>query len=188
MNYPYLMKEMLDDELYRHCLYTAEAAASLAKCYGIDSENAYLTGMVHDYGKRYSAQELLGKAEELGLSLDPITRRQGKLLHAPVGAALLEKELKISDAEILEAVACHTTGRSSMTLFEKIIYLADKIEKSRQFEGIEKIRRTAYTNLEQALIAVIDAAIGSVLSRGLLLHPRSVEFRNSLLMEIEEQD
>ncbi len=188
MNYSYLMKEMLDDELYRHCLYTAEAAVCLAEHYGVDKEKAYLAGMVHDYGKRYTKNELLKKARALGLSLDEITRRQEKLLHAPVGAALLEDELKIKDKEILKAVAYHTTGRCGMSLFEKVVYLADKIEKSREFEGIEEVRRIASIDLDQALLAVVDEAICSVLDRRLLLHPRSVTFRNSLLAEIEEKD
>lgn len=188
MNYSYLMKELLDDELYRHSRYTAEAAVSLAEHYGVDSEKAYLAGIVHDYGKRYAKQELINKAEELGLSLDRTTWKQDKLLHAPVGAAMLKKEHKISDPELLNAIAYHTTGRKGMSLFEKIIYLADKIEKSRQFVGLEEIRKIAYTNLDQALLAVVDLTIASVLARGLLLHPRSVVFRNSLLEVLGEKE
>ena len=183
MNYNHIMQELLDLELYRHCLQTAEAAVCLAEHYGQDADKAYLTGLVHDYGKRYSKQELNCKANQMGLSLDKITRQQEKLLHAPVGAALLKRELKIMDPEVLKAVKYHTTGRSGMSLFEKIIYLADKIEAGRQYRGIEEIRKLAYRNLNQALLIVVDNAISSVLSRGLLLHPGTVAFRNNLLTE-----
>ncbi len=188
MNYSYIMQEKLDDDLYRHCVYTAEAAVSLAEHYGADAEKAYLAGIVHDYGKRYSGRELLHKADQLGLLLDQVTRKQEKLLHARVGAALLESELGINDSEILNAVVYHTTGREGMSLFEKIIFLADHIEKSRQYEGVDKIRKLAFRDLDQALLAAVDTTIRSVLARGLMLHTRSVEFRNSLLAEIGKND
>ncbi len=178
-----LMIEMLDDELYRHCLGVAETAQTLANRYCSEPEKAYIAGMVHDYGKRYSTQELLRKAEELKLPLDWITLCQGKLLHAPVGAALLERELGIGDLEIIRAVAYHTTGRVGMTLLEKIVYLADYIEPGRVFEGVEIIREAAKENLNSALLLSVNAAIKSILKRDLMLHPRSVAFRNNLLIE-----
>ncbi len=188
MNYFYLMKDILGEEQARHCRNVAEAAVSLAEKYSADKEKAYLAGILHDYGKKYSGQELIRKAEKLGLGLDRITRQHEKLLHAPAGAALLEAELEISDPEILRAVAYHTTGRKGMTLFEKIIYLADHIEEGRSYEGVEKTRELAFHNLERALLAAVDSTIRSVLDRGLLLHPRSVIFRNSLVEEISENE
>ncbi len=179
--YSSLIKERLGEKLYRHSLSVAEAAVSLAEHYGADTEKAKLAGLVHDYGKRYSKQDLIRKAELLELPLDRITKQQVKLLHAPVGAALLESELKISDPEIIRAVAYHTTGRRGMALLDKITYIADYVEEGRQFEGVEYIRKAAYCNLDQALLAAVDTAIRSILDRGLLLHPRSVDFRNSLL-------
>lgn len=178
-----LMKEMLDEELYRHSLGVAEAAVSLAGFYGADKGKAYLAGMIHDYGKRYPKNVLLRKADLLGLTLDRITRQEKRLLHAPVGAALIKSELGIFDADIIRAVAFHTTGRNGMTLLEKVIYLADYIETGRKFEGVDLIRKTAHSNLDQALLSAVNQTIRSVLNRDLMLHPRSVAFRNSLLAE-----
>jgi predicted HD superfamily hydrolase involved in NAD metabolism len=178
-----LMEEKLGDELYRHCLGVAETAQTLANYYCVDTEKAYIAGMVHDYGKLYSTQELLQKAKELKLPLDRMTLCQEKLLHAPVGAALLKIELGIDDPEISGAVAYHTTGRVGMTLLEKIIYLADFIEPGRVFAGVETIRKAAENNLNSALLLSVNSSIKSILDRDLMLHPRSVAFRNSLLTE-----
>jgi len=180
------MKEMLDKELYRHSIGVAEAAKSLAEIHGADTRKAYLAGLVHDYGKRYSRQELLRKASVLGLPLDRITRQEKRLLHAPVGAALIKTELKICDKSILNAVAFHTTGRSAMTLLDNIIYLADYVEAGRDFDGVDLIRETACRDIDQALLAVVNQTIQSVLARDLMLHPRSVAFRNSLLARRSE--
>ncbi|MGM0651843.1 MAG: bis(5'-nucleosyl)-tetraphosphatase (symmetrical) YqeK [Bacillota bacterium] len=181
MNYTSLMKEKLDSELFKHCLGTAKAAAELAKRYGVDPEKVYLAGIVHDYAKPMRGDELLRIADQLQIPLDRITRQQHKLLHAPLGAVLLEKELEICDPDILKAVACHTTGHSKMNDFEKVLYLADYIEENRQFPGVEKIRKAAEKDLELALLTAIDTAIQSIVARRLMLHPDSVAFRNSLL-------
>ncbi len=183
-----LMKDMLGDQLYRHSLGAADAAVSLAKCYGADTQKAYLAGLIHDYGKRYSKKELLRKAQLMGLPLDRITRQEKRLLHAPVGAALIRTELNICDPEISRAIAYHTTGRSEMTLFEKVIYLADYIEEGREFAGIERIREIAYISIDRALLSAVNQAIRSVLVKGAMLHPRSVAFRNSLLTGITSED
>ncbi len=180
------MKEHLGDRLYRHSVGVAETAADLAGRYQADRHRAYLAGLLHDYGKAYSRKELCQKADLLGLRLDRITLSGKRLLHAPVGAALLKFELGLTDTAVLKAVAYHTTGREKMSLLEKVLYLADLIEPERDFDGVELLREIAFTGLEPALLAAVDQTIQSVIRRGMLLHPRSVQFRNSLLASLRE--
>ncbi|NLA11062.1 MAG: HD domain-containing protein [Firmicutes bacterium] len=175
------IKNHLGAELYQHSLGVAETAAALAVRYRGDKRRAYLAGLLHDYGKGYSRSALGQKAGEMGLCLDRVSLREKGLLHAPVGAALLPLELGVTDPAVLGAVACHTTGRPGMSLLEKIVYLADLIEPGRDFEGVEQLREMASTDLDRALLAAVDGTIQRVIQRGLLLHPRSVLFRNSLL-------
>ncbi|MBM4234933.1 MAG: HD domain-containing protein [Firmicutes bacterium] len=184
--YRELMRKRLDAELYEHSLATAETAAELAVRYGSKREKAYLAGLVHDYGKRLKRRQLLEVAESYNLKLDRITMGEAKLLHAPVGAALLTEELKINNRELLNAVSFHTTGSSGMTLLARVLYLADCIEPGRTFDGVDKIRELAAIDLEQALLAAVDKTICSVVARGLKLHPRSVAFRNSLLDQMKK--
>ncbi len=184
--YERLMKGHLGDRLYRHSVGVAETAAALAVRYGGDRQRAYLAGLLHDYGKAYTREELCQKAELLGLRLDRITLAEKRLLHAPVGAALLQHELGLTDPAVLKAVAYHTTGREKMSLLEKVLYLADLIEPERDFDGVEKLREIAFTCLDAALLAAVDQTIQSVIRRGLLLHPRSIYFRNSLLASLRE--
>ncbi len=174
--------EHLGENLYRHCQGVAQTAASLAARYGEEPERAYLAGLVHDYGKVYSGKELRRRAWEMGLDLDPIILAESGLLHAPVGASLLPRELGITDDEIIKAVTYHTTCRQGASILEKIVYLADLIEPNRRYPGVEDAREAAERDLHEALLLVVDQTIRRVLDRGKLLHPRSVEFRNSLLL------
>lgn len=176
-----IMREKLDQELFVHSLGVADAAANLAQQYGAQKDKAYLAGVIHDYGKGFTGQELLNLAQELDIALDRVTGQESRLLHAPVGAALIRRELKIEDPDILSAVANHTTGRPGMSKLEKIIYLADYIEEGRDFPAVQRIRQAALEDLEQALLQAVEFAIRSVLDRKLLLHPRSIAFRNELL-------
>ena len=93
--------------------------------------------------------------------------------------------MKITDAAVLNAVSCHTTGSPQMSLLARIVYLADFIEPNRDYPGVERLRQEALKDLTGALLAVVEHTISSVLARGLLLHPRSVNFRNQLLLEMK---
>lgn len=181
------IEKHLGEELFRHSLGVAEAAAALAKRFGADGDKAYLAGLVHDYAKRYSRQELLEIAARLNLRLDRITRQEARLLHAPVGAVLIKKELGLKDPAVIQAVRRHTTGSAGMTLLDKVVYLADYIESGRDYEGVEKVRSIARENLDRALLEAVEQAIVSVLKRGLPLHPRSVVFRNCLLHALNDK-
>ncbi|MDW7740027.1 MAG: bis(5'-nucleosyl)-tetraphosphatase (symmetrical) YqeK [Bacillota bacterium] len=179
--YQNLIKEHLGDKLYRHSLSVADSAEKLAIRHGADAGRAYLAGVVHDYGKPYSHKKLLELAVKLELRLDRITRGESRLLHAPVGAALLRSEHQLDDPEVIQAVTYHTTGRPGMSLLEKVVYLADYIEIGRNYKGVEIIREVAFENLDRAMLKAVEIAICSIIERGLLLHPRSVALRNCLL-------
>ena len=55
------------------------------------------------------------------------------MLHGPVAAKLLERDLGIRDPEILAAIAHHTTGTWGIGLLEQVIHLADFIRGKSRF-------------------------------------------------------
>ena len=64
----------------------------------------------------------------------------GANIHGPVAALFMERDYRITDSDILNAVRYHTTGRRNMTRLEMIIYVSDIIEPNRKFDGIEELR------------------------------------------------
>ncbi len=181
-----ILEKKLDRRIYLHSLGVAQSAMELARRYGESREKAYRAGLVHDFGKRYGPEELRLKARRLGLKLDAITLQEPQLLHAPVGAFLVRNELKIEDMQIVRAVAYHTTGSPRLDLLGRLIYLADFIEKGRSYPGVDRLRELAFSDLQRALLTAVENTIRRVLSRGSLLHPLSVAFRNDLLKKIGE--
>jgi nicotinate-nucleotide adenylyltransferase len=102
-----------------------------------------------------------------------------KLLHAKSGACIA-REVFGEPEEECQAICWHTTGRAGMTLLEKILYLADYMEPTRDFEGVEELRRLAYTDLDAALLLGFEMSIEEMRQRGNPLHPKTVEGRDAL--------
>lgn len=180
------VKQVLSEERYFHSLGVKKASAELALLYGEDVIKAEKAGLLHDYGKQFSGEELLNKAKELGLPVSLLEEYNPDLLHAPVGALLVEKDLNIRDKDILEAISCHTTGEVDMSRLSCIVFLADYIEENRSFPGIEEIRDLSCKDLEMALLKAVDRTITYVLERGLMLHPKSVHFRNTVILKMQK--
>ena len=70
------------------------------------------------------------------------------------------------DDEIYNAIWWHTTGHAHMTLLEKVIYLADYIEPSRNFPGVDKLRAVCYKDLDEGLLMGLEMTIEEMTEMG----------------------
>ena len=180
-----IIRVRLSSRRYQHSLNVAQAASKLADRYGVDRDKAYLTGILHDYAKDLKADDLLVIAGENGLISSEVERQLPDLLHAPVGAFILKQELGIEDEEMLESVRVHTMGSLRMSPLDKIIFLADMIEPGRDmYPDLERLRRLAFDDLNQAMLLGLDSTIRYCLDRRAVLHPRTVEVRNMFLQMV----
>ncbi|MEN6391922.1 MAG: bis(5'-nucleosyl)-tetraphosphatase (symmetrical) YqeK [Syntrophomonas sp.] len=174
----------LSKHRFKHSLQVAEVARELAQHYQEDADKAYLIGLLHDYAKGISSEELLAIAEKNGLLQDEMERQVPDLLHAPVGSWLVRHELKIEDGDILQAIRFHTLGDLNMNVMDKIIYLADMIEPGRDYPGQERLKCLAFRDLDDAMLFGLESTIRYCLDQGRLLHPRTIEVRNHYLQFI----
>jgi predicted HD superfamily hydrolase involved in NAD metabolism len=110
-----------------------------------------------------------------------------ELWHAPVGSYLVEQEAGITDREILDAIAYHTTGRIGMTLLDKIVYLADYIEPGRSFPGVDEVREMAEKNLDVALIQAVRNTIVFLMSKKQAIYPDTFHTYNDLILNLKEK-
>jgi len=170
---------------FRHSREVSRTAVRLAERWDVDVEKARIAGILHDCARNLKGEELLACAKTNGLSLNEIEILQPALIHAPLGAILAEQRFGISDPQILQAIRRHTLGAAQMTMLDKVIYLADCIEPGRTFPGVQLLRELAEKNLDMAVLAAYDQGIRFVLDGGGLLHPNTVEGRNSLLLEMK---
>lgn len=162
-----------------HVLGTEQEAIHLAERWGADVDKARRAALLHDCTKKLNLEEQLAVAERFRVPLDEMERREIKLLHAKTGAGIAEAVFG-TDEEITNAIRWHTTGRGGMTLLEKVIYLADYIEPSRAFPGVEALRRTCYEDLDAGLLLGLEMTIGEMESRNAPIHPKTLEARDAL--------
>jgi len=165
MNIEDLMKELKNEvgpKLYNHSIGTMEEAERLAKVYNCDTVKAKVAGLLHDCGK---------------------SRNGDNLTHAKKSAELAIIKYGINDKEIIDAIQYHTTGRVNMNLLEKIIYIADKIEPNRDYEGVDELRRIAYVDINKALVMSLERTIEYVKKRNMELDVESVKVLNCLKEE-----
>jgi predicted HD superfamily hydrolase involved in NAD metabolism len=177
------IRGFLTSKRYIHSLGVKEVSIKLALRYRYNINKTVLAALLHDCARDLPEEVLLKKAGEFGILIGDVERRQLQLLHGPVGAGIALHDFKICDKDILRAICFHTTGNSSMTLLDKIIYIADYIEPNRVFPGVDVLRKQAFADLDKALLLALNNTINYVISNNQLIHPLSVIARNDILFK-----
>lgn len=157
-----------------HVLGVEEEAVRLAERYGADVDKARVAALLHDCTKKLDLHEQLALCEQYHIELDELEKRALKLLHSKTGAAVA-REVFGADDEVYGAIFWHTTGRADMTLLEKVIYLADYIEPSRDFDGVDALRAAVYEDIDRGLALGLRMSIEELAERGETAHHNTRE-------------
>ncbi len=180
------VRKNLGDYRFIHSLAVAKSAVELARRFGADEKKAYTAGLLHDIMKDKKPEELRFLIEEkYGVKLTEVERNNHKLYHAIAGALYVERELGVTDREIINAIRFHTTGRKNMTLLEKVIYIADFISEDRSYNGVERMREKATVSLEKAMKEGLQFTIIELSEKLLPIHPDSIDAYNQIVTEDE---
>ena len=176
-----IIKTRLTSKRLYHSICVAEKAKHLAEKYGSDPEKAYTAGLVHDIMKNESAEKMLEMIENDGQVLSDNEKAITVTLHAVAGEVYLRKELGVTDEELLSAVRWHTTGKENMSLFEKIIYVADLVSDDREYPDVNEVRQLAEENLDKTLLRGLSFTIEDNAKKKKLIHNDTVKAYNYLV-------
>jgi len=163
------LKDALSEKRFKHTLNVAECASRLAEQYGADKEKAYLAGLLHDITKEYSLENQLKICKKYDIILDELFLESPQLVH-PITGAAVARELG-ADEEICTAVYEHTLGSTNMSTLSKCVWLADLIEPSRSFDGVEEMRALSREDINKAIIAGMKRTINYLTEKGETIHP-----------------
>jgi len=177
------LQSRLTNKRFRHSVNVMETAVKLASIHGEDINKAATAGLLHDCARDIRGKEIFEACSNFDINIDGVARMQPELLHGPLGVHIARTEYEITDASVLSAILWHTTGHAGMKTLDKIVFLADYIEPDRKIPGIEEVRKAATYDLDDAMLLALDRTIKYVVNRGALLHPDTVDARNSILME-----
>lgn len=173
----------LKEKRMNHCISVARLCYDLALAHGYDPMKAYLSGIFHDIARELPKEDMLSLAGERGIKIGKEELAEPLLLHGPLGAAIMTENYGITDQDILEAVCCHTVGREKMTLPDKILFLADKTEPLRSYEGVAALRARAFTDLNGALEEAVKNEIAYCQMKGYPIHPDTLKLKEHLEKE-----
>ena len=81
------------------------------------------------------------------------------LLNTLLGEKVAIAQYNVTDTEVLDAIKHHTLGNPNMGDIAKIVYVADMIEPSRSFDGVEYLRKVAKEDINKAVLECTNATI-----------------------------
>ena len=168
---------MLKPRRISHVWGCEHEARRLAERWGCDPDAAAEAGILHDCTKKLELSDQLLLSEKYGIINDTVETANTKLLHAKTGAAVAKDRFGVP-LEIENAIRWHTTGKPDMTTLEKVLYMADYIEPSRDFDGVDELRRLAYTDLDAAMVLGLKMSLEDLEAGGITPHENTVQALN----------
>lgn len=183
------VKDILSEYRFTHSVGVAKKAVELAKIYGVDEEIAKKIGIAHDVAKEMTDEEMLKYAISNNIEIDEIESAKPSLLHGKIGADIALKKYGFTK-DMANAIKWHTTGKENMSMLEKIIYVADKIEENRKGTrfDIEKSRELSKQNIDEASLFLMNESINYNIKKDAIIHPKTIEARNDLLLKHRDNE
>ncbi|MFA4966777.1 MAG: bis(5'-nucleosyl)-tetraphosphatase (symmetrical) YqeK [Candidatus Margulisiibacteriota bacterium] len=175
------LKKLLPLKRFEHSLRVEKEAVKLARHYHIPETKAAVAALLHDCSRFMDGKRMLKQALSWGLKIGPMEKFEPKLLHAKLSAVIARRKFKIKDPDILSAIERHTVGAEKMSRLDKIIYLADHIEDTRNYKGVKGVKKLAFRDLDAAVAESTSSMIGALLKKGLPIFEATVKTRNAHL-------
>lgn len=122
---------------FEHTKRAMDLAVIMAEKYDVDIAKTRIAVLLHDYEKNSD-----GGVEN-------------NLNHGRLAAEVAREKYGIVDEDILNAITYHTTGRAGMSDLELIVFLADTLEPGRNYNSIEKLRKTCLEDLREGALVVL---------------------------------
>lgn len=171
-----LLEKRVSPHRFTHCCSVARYSAHLAKLYHYPEKEARIAGLLHDWDKAYTNDDIRARALAFKTRIDgEVLDFLPALLHGPTGACALEADFPFLDGRILRAIERHTAGHEQMSDLDCIVYVADALEEGRSYPGIEDLRALPGTvSLQELFFETYKHVLLYLVQRNAQLHPRTL--------------
>ena len=169
---PYLeyLKENLPEDRLIHTANVVVASLKRGVKIGLDPEKVFMAAALHDMAKYIDPDTVEG------FKYKGIPKQ---VVHAYLGAYLMENSLSITDKDVLDAVRYHTTAKAPMSRLGKLIFVADMIEMGRKYDGVEYLRKIFYTeSIDKAFVEALKEEIAHITGKGYELFTETINAYN----------
>jgi predicted HD superfamily hydrolase involved in NAD metabolism len=174
------LETRLNDYRFLHSICVADTAVSMAECYHADKAQARIAGLLHDWDKNLSDEELLERMEQF--EIEPLNRQEdmANLLHARTGAVAVSQEFPELPSAVIQAISRHTSAATDMSDLDMIIYVADMIEPLRSLGNLTVLRAlVGRVPLQTLFFKAYEATMMHLISRNRFIHPDSIDVWNT---------
>lgn len=194
-----LVEETLGASRQAHVFAVAEKTGELCRTFALQEAQSDLicAALLHDITKEKGTEAQLQLCAEYDIIPSPDDLAAPKMLHAYTAAEFARRDFDLSDP-FCDAIRFHTTGRADMTLYDKILFLADYIEKTRKHSACRQLRTLFYRKirraetpdarlfvLDECVLWGLDATLRELLETRRAIHRQTVDARNALLRCVE---
>ncbi len=114
-------------DVLKHVEDVEAVAVELAEAYNLDVDKIKLAALLHDISGIMTPQEMYDFAKSHSLKIDPAEEKYHALLHQRVSRIIAQEDFDITDSDILNSIECHTTLKKNASVYDKVIFIADKI-------------------------------------------------------------
>ena len=171
----------LKNHIYRSC----KVGKTLCDIHNVDPEKVEIALLGHDLYRAYSDDEMLLAAKQKEIEVSNVEKVTPLLLHGLLASITIQEEYKVTDNQIINSIKYHTSGAGEMDEIFMTVFLADKLDpnKIKKNNLLEPIQDMALKNLQNATLMYLNQQISSIINSDYLLHPDSINARNSLLLK-----
>jgi len=179
------IKNKLSEKRYYHSICVMERSRELAIKFGADVEIAEKIGIAHDVAKEMTEEEKLKYVKENNIEIDDTEKENTGLLHAKIGKDISIKEFEFNES-MGQAIANHTTGNKDMDIYSKILFIADRTSKDRNFEDLEYLNQLVDKGIDEAVLYILDKKIKLQIEKRASIHINGIIARNNIINRRQE--
>lgn len=196
---------ILSEKRMKHVLAVEDMAFRLGLLFFFRDGEALLllraAALLHDVTKELSDEEQLAILR--CYSVDPLPEELASMptIHALTGSLVIKDRYpEFADRRVIDAVRYHTTGRAGMSVFEKIIFLADYIDDTRTYPSCAALRNEFFAakpenmsegervrHLDRAALRSIDNTLSYLRANGRTIHPATLEAYDDIKRRLENE-
>ena len=156
--YVKFLKENLPEKRLIHTANVAVTALKKAKELSLDQNKVLLAAILHDCAKYMRAKDF----EDFSMPENV----PEPVIHQYLGAFVADHILGVKDQEVLDAIRYHTSGKAGMSLLSKLIFVADMVEKGRNYKGVETLRTIYEKDFDECFKTCLKEEVLHLKNRG----------------------
>lgn len=192
------VRGFMSEKRYRHTLGVEKMARRMAAFFDgeIDLFCLSVAALLHDITKELSEAEQRDIISKMQTKLSISQEKSPAILHSFTAEHRIKQEFSFfaKNEEILSAIRSHTTGSADMSLFDKLLFVADYIEEGREYPRCIEAREKFFSMLgdgiqpkvalDRITLSILDSTIRFLTERGYALCEDTVRARDGILSTI----